>query len=95
MSDMEHNKGRLIPTHIDTEHFTEDDFETYRENGFEVIDGEIYEVEWDIRRGELYGFQRAEVDQYGVIHFETYHYNGGGHWTECVEAALNDHQETV
>lgn len=91
MSEMEHNKGRLIPTGVDTEHFTEEDYENYRENGFEVIDGEIYEVEWDIKRGELYGFQHASVDRYGIIHFETYHYNGGGHWTECVEAALNDH----
>lgn len=91
MSEMEHNKGRLIPTEIDTEGFDDEDFEMYCENGFAIIDGEIYEVEWDIRRGELYGFQRAFKHPDGVIDFETYHYNGGGHWTECVEAALNDH----
>lgn len=88
MSDMEHNKGRLIPANIDTELFTENTFDYYRENGFEVIDGELYTVQWDIKRGELYSFERVNVDGNGVIHFETYHYNGGAHWTELVENAL-------
>jgi len=42
MSEYERNKGILRPVDVDTEHFTEEDFETYMENGFEVIGGEIY-----------------------------------------------------
>lgn len=45
MSDMERNKGRLIPTYTDTDLFQEHDFDMYRDNGFEVIDGEVYEVD--------------------------------------------------
>ncbi|MNC02955.1 hypothetical protein D3C81_2033320 [compost metagenome] len=90
MSEMEYNKGVLIPTHIDTEHFGEDEYDTYRElDGFEVIDGEIYEVNWEIRRGTLEdGFARVTTKNNGEIHFETYHYNGGAHWTEVVENKL-------
>lgn len=93
MSEMEYNKGKLVPTGVDTELFSEDDFETYRENGFEVIDGEVYEVQWEIRRGDLDEIARASVDDDGAIHFETYHYNGGAHWTEVVEQALDKQQE--
>lgn len=88
MSDMEHNKGKLIPTNIDTELFDEEAFEAYSENGFVVIDGEIYSVEWEIQRGELYGFADVVENEDGSINFNTYHYNGGGHWTEVVEGAL-------
>lgn len=88
MSEMEHNKGKLIPTNIDTELFDEEAFEAYSENGFVVIDDEIYSVEWEIQRGELYRFAEATVNEDGSIDFNTYHYNGGGHWTEVVEGAL-------
>lgn len=88
MSDMEHNKGRLIPTGIDTEFFDEDAFDAYRENGFVVIDGEIYRVAWEIQRGELYDFAYVNLNHDGSIDFNTYHYNGGAHWTEVVEGAL-------
>ena len=47
MSEYERNKGKLIPVGVDTEHFTDDDYDTYTENGFAVIDGEVYEVEWE------------------------------------------------
>lgn len=89
MSQMEHNKGRLVPTHIDTELFDDDAFEAYSENGYVVMDGEIYSVEWEIKGGELYGFADVSQDRYGNIEFNTYHYNGGAHWTEVVEEALN------
>lgn len=92
MSDMEHNKGRLIPTGIDTELFDEEAFEAYTENGFVVIDGEIYKVEWEIQRGELYDFAYVDVNEDGSINFNTYHYNGGAHWTEVVENALEPAQ---
>ena len=89
MSEMEHNKGKLIPVNVDTEHFTEEDYETYTENGFAVIGGEIYEVEWEVQRGELYGFADVVENDDGSINFNTYHYNGGAHWTEVVEDALD------
>lgn len=89
MSEMEHNKGKLIPVDVDTEHFTEEDYEQYTENGFAVIDGEIYEVEWEVRRGELYDFAYVTENEDSSIDFNTYHYNGGAHWTEVVENALD------
>ena len=88
MSDMEHNKGKLIPTNIDTELFDEEAFEQYSENGFVVIDGEIYSVEWEVKRGKLYDFAYVDEHEDGSISFNTYHYNGGAHWTEVVERAL-------
>lgn len=91
MSNMERNKGKLIPIGVDTEHFTEDDYETYQENGYEVIDGEIYKVEWEVRREtDCCDFADVKVNEDGSIDFHTYHYNGGGHWTELVEHALED-----
>lgn len=92
MSEMEHNKGRLIPTGIDIDDYDPDSLEELLEDhGFVLVDGEVYSVEWEIKQGELYGFQRAFENMDGTIDFETYHYNGGGHWSECVERALNDH----
>lgn len=88
MSDMEHNKGKLIPTNIDTELFDENAFDQYTDNGFVVIDGEIYSVEWEIKRGELYDFAYVDEHEDGSISFNTWHYNGGAHWTEVVEEAL-------
>lgn len=88
MSEMVYNKGKLIPTGIDTELFDGDAFDNYTENGYEVIDGEIYEVKWETQRGELYDFCNVKENDDGSIDFETYHYNGGGHWTELVEKKL-------
>ncbi|MNW02099.1 hypothetical protein D3C71_1978350 [compost metagenome] len=68
--------------------FDEEAFEAYTENGFVVIDGEIYAVEWEVQRGELYGFAYVDEHEDGSISFNTYHYNGGAHWTEVVERAL-------
>jgi hypothetical protein len=89
MSEMEYNKGILIPTHIDTEHFGQDEYETYSENGYVVLDGEIYTVKWEVQRGEIDQINNVRVcDETGYIFFETYHYNGGAHWTEVVESKL-------
>lgn len=54
------------------------------------INGKFYKVEWEIREGELYGFADVKANEDGTIDFDTWHYNGGAHWTEVVECALNE-----
>lgn len=89
MSEMERNKGRLIYQPIDTENFTEEYFETYEENGFMVIDGDIYAIEWDVKRDtDCFEFAGVEIGEDGVIHFHTMHYNGSGCLSEVIERAL-------
>lgn len=89
MSDYERNKGKLIPLGVDTENFSDEDFEAYTENGFAVIDGEVYEVQWEVERAnDVPEFADVNVNADGSIDFHTYHYNGGGHWTEVIEEAL-------
>lgn len=109
MSEMEHNKGKLIPFEmteevakkivvgageaLDTEYYktyqeqVEEDF-TWFDESLCKINGKWYKVEFEIKRGELYGFAEAIENEDGSINFNTYHYNGGGHWTEVVEDAL-------
>lgn len=91
MSDYERNKGRLKYAGVDTENFTDEDFETYQDNGFAIIDGEVFEVEWEVRRDTdgMPEFAEVKEDEDGWISFHTYHYNGGAHWTEVVEGALD------
>lgn len=89
MSDMEYNKGKLIPTGIDTELFDDDAFDDYWDSGYVVINNEIYSVKFEVERGELYEIDRAHMNEDGSIDFETWHYNGGGHWTEVVANALD------
>lgn len=91
MSEVERNKGKLIPTGIDTEHFTDDDYESCEENGLVRIDGELYEVIWEVRRDtDEYHFADVKENPDSSIDFHTMHYNGGGHWTEVVEDALEN-----
>lgn len=110
MSEMEHNKGKLIPFDLTEEvakalveakgelldEFYEtyleqvsDDYTWYDENLCKVND-KWYKVEFEVKRGELYGFAEAKLNKDGSIDFNTYHYNGGGHWTEVVEGALDE-----
>lgn len=58
-------------------------------SNFEVIDGKIYKVVWEVKGGdELPELLDLTRHSDGTIEFETYHYNGGAHWTEVVEGAL-------
>tara|TARA_R110000744_G_C19371770_1_gene563195 strand:- start:54542 stop:54874 length:333 start_codon:yes stop_codon:yes gene_type:complete len=66
-----------------------DDPSWYDEKLVEV-NGSWYKVEFEIERGDIDGFAEAKLNQDGTIDFNTYHYNGGGHWTEVVEGALDD-----
>lgn len=91
MSTVERNKGKLIPQNIDTELFDDEASKAYEENGFVVIDGEIYAVEWKVKREtDCDYFADVKQNEDGSIDFLTYHYNGGGHWTEVVEDALEE-----
>ena len=91
MSDMEWNKGKLIPVNIDLENYDEDSLEDLlHDNDWYLIDGEVYSVEWEVKGGELYEFSHVKENEDGSIDFNTYHYNGGGHWTEVVENALEN-----
>lgn len=92
MSEVERNKGRLIPTGIDTEHFTDDDWDDMYSEGMVCIDGELYTVEWEVKRDtdSCDYFAEVKENEDGSIDFHTMHYNGGGHWSEVVEGALNE-----
>lgn len=109
MSEMEHNKGKLIPFEmteevaeslvqeknevLDTNYYTSyiaqvaEDYTWYDEDLCR-INGKWYKAQFEIQRGELYGFAEAKENEDGSIDFNTFHYNGGGHWTEVVEGAL-------
>lgn len=61
---------------------------TWYDDDLTYVNGKYYKAEFEIRRGELYGFAEAVSNEDGSIDFNTYHYNGGAHWTEVVEEAL-------
>ncbi len=88
---MERNKGKLIPTGIDTDNYTDDDFDTLAENNMYVINGEVYRVQWEVNREkDCNYFADVKVNPSGTIDFHMMHYNGGGFWTEVIEDALNE-----
>lgn len=89
MSEMEYNKGKLIPTGVSTKDMSEEERDDlYDDDSVAVVNGLVYKVEWEARREDLYHLARANVNEDGSIDFETYHYNGGAYWTEVVESAL-------
>ena len=91
MSTVERNKGKLVPVGVDTEHFTDDDWDTYTENGFMVIDGEVYEVIYEVEaEKDCSYFAEVTCNSDGSIDFHTLHYNGGGSLEEVIETALDN-----
>lgn len=110
MSDMERNKGKLIPFNLTEavakqlvqskgeelddffENYLEqvsDDYTWYDESLCRVND-KWYKVEFEVRKGDSYEFAEVTENEDGTVDFHTYHYNGGAHWTEVVEDALNE-----
>ena len=88
---MEYNKGKLIPTGRKVSEMSEEEVDVlYDTDEYAEINGEVYKVEWAARGEELYSIENANKNEDGSIDFETYHYNGGGHWTEVVESALKN-----
>lgn len=66
-----------------------DDYTWYCETLAKVGD-KFYSVEWEVKREQdAYEFAEAVLNEDGTIDFHTYHYNGGAHWTEVVEGALD------
>lgn len=66
----------------------EDDPSWYAED-IVKIDCDWYEVVWEVKREQdVYEFAEAKRNDDCSIDFHTYHYNGGAHWTEVVEGAL-------
>ena len=91
MSRMEYNKGKLVPTNRKVSEMSEEEVDALYDTGeYAEINGMVYKVEWESRGEELYSIERASENENGSIDFETYHYNGGGHWTEVVESALKN-----
>jgi hypothetical protein len=88
MSYLERNNGRLYPIWVDTENFDDEAFEAYEENGYMVIDREIYRVDWDVKSSQSGGFSDVKVGIQGIIHFHTMHHNGGASLSEVIEDAL-------
>jgi len=90
MSRMEYNKGKLIPVNINVGSLDWEELDELLEQDIHIIDGVAYSVEWEAQGEELYSIEKATRNENGTIDFETYHYNGGGHWTEVVESALKN-----
>lgn len=61
----------------------------YEDDTIVKIEDTYYEIQWEVEREtDCYGFADVKKNDDGSIDFHTYHYNGGGHWTELVEEAL-------
>lgn len=95
MSEMEYNKGKL------TEVTWQDIFEVYpdadpddlmwdTDGGYDRIGGRFFKVEFEKCRAELDEINVLNCIGDGVYEFETYHCNGGAHWTELVEEKLKE-----
>lgn len=57
------------------------------------IDNKYYKVSFEVEGEEYYDPTRITVSEDGTISFLTYHYNGGGHWTEVIEHELEKNNE--
>lgn len=88
MSEMERNKGKLYPINVDTENFTEEDFDSYREKGFMVLNGEIFKVGYEVKSEKGMMCFSEVVDDGINITFHTIHYNGGGSLEEVLQQEL-------
>ena len=106
MSEMELNKGKLIPTNKTAKEYAEiavtgklpkyadSKEEVLRDNQEDynvVIMGDlVYKVEFEICGESATDFADAKRNEDGSIDFLTYHYNGSAHWTEIVEEVMQE-----
>jgi hypothetical protein len=92
MSEIVHYKGEIIPTgktvaEIDALFDTDEELEIYYETAI-AFEGYVYRVTdfGLVNRGE--DIAEARRLPSGKIEFELKYYNGGAHWTEVMEEAL-------
>jgi len=105
MSQYERNRGKLIPVKGSLKYLAEslikeiDSFYGSKlkefvsdpsEYGYEKIGETYYKVENHIRDGEMDDYAKVTANDDGSLEFDTYHYNGGAHWTEMVEQGIKD-----
>lgn len=103
MSEVERNKGKLIPVdnvddvvkklNIDTSKTYYDSIEeNIADNSDDhiIINGTLYKVEWEVKRNDDEMF--AIVNEYsdGTIDFHTMHHNGGCSLEEVIEDSLEN-----
>ncbi len=103
MSRYEYNKGKLVPFGVMDEEraisivkevpkYYDNAIDAIREDaeyGVVELNGEWYQVSFDIRRGDFDpDFCDIQRNENGTINFSSNHYNGGAHWTEVLEEAL-------
>ena len=102
MSEMERNKGRLIPVNksIDEIVYSLTDnigsydskkewFDDYcHDYGYCTINGKVFEVFFEVRHDAYLEFCDLVQNGDGSISFHECHYNGGAYWTEVVSDAL-------
>lgn len=96
MSDMERNKGKLIPlTKIEIEQDCPniadwDDLEWETDAKYIKIGEQYYQAVWEVYSDtDSTSFADVTENEDGTISFHTYHYNGGAHWSELVEEELS------
>lgn len=98
MSELERNRGSLCEVGTATEmqgDMDECDFSDYlSDKGMMEIGGKVYTATWKVKseREGTY-FADVEVDEDGIIHFHTMHYNGGGSLEEVIEGELKKLKE--
>lgn len=95
MSEMEHNKGTLLEVTWEAialayPEADPDDLEWTTEENFVCIGDKFYHVKFEVKRGDLDYINNLTDLGLGLYEFETYHYNGGAHWTELVEKKLKE-----
>jgi len=95
MSQMEYNKGTLVETElvdilVQYPEADPDDLEWTTDQEFVKIADRYFFVKFDNKRDELEEINNLTDEGLGVYKFETYHYNGGAHWTELVEKKLKE-----
>jgi len=95
MSEMEYNKGTLIEWEFvdilaEYPEADVDDLGWTTDEKFVRIGDRFFEVKFENKRDELDYINNLTDEGLGVYKFETYHYNGGAHWTELVERNLKE-----
>lgn len=93
MSTIERNKGSLYEIGFVSEMKVDmDDDEFYdflNEKGLLQIGDKIYTVNWEVKsEKDCSYFEEVFMDDDGIIHFHTLHYNGGGSLEEVLCNAL-------